>query len=60
MSESGWYGLLAVEQEYRQNLAEERSKAPVACPNDGEPLKTGPDGSLHCSFDGYRWRGGAS
>ena len=26
----------------------------VACPNDGEPYRTGPDGRLHCPFDGYR------
>ncbi|HEY0638390.1 MAG TPA: hypothetical protein VGD67_12150 [Pseudonocardiaceae bacterium] len=27
---------------------------PVACPNDGEPLRTGPDGQLYCPFDGWR------
>jgi hypothetical protein len=35
-------------------LAEaERSQAPQACPNDGEPLERGPNGILHCTFDGW-------
>jgi hypothetical protein len=25
-----------------------------SCPNDGTPYETGPDGELHCRFDGYR------
>jgi uncharacterized Zn finger protein (UPF0148 family) len=31
----------------------------VACPNDGEPLRTGPDGQLYCPFDGERFAAGA-
>lgn len=56
MSEGGWYGLLAIEQEYRQVLAEERSTPPVACPEDGEPLETGPNGELHCKWHGGVYR----
>lgn len=51
-----WYDLLSIEQEMRQMLEEERSRVPVACPNDGEPLRTGPDGELFCPFDGWRAR----
>jgi hypothetical protein len=31
---------------------------PVECPNDGEPLQTGPDGMLYCRYDGWRPLGG--
>lgn len=31
------------------------STPPVACPNDGEPLEEGPNGDLHCRFDGWIW-----
>lgn len=57
MPDNGWYGLLAIEQEYRDILAEERSRPPVACPQCGEPLDSGPRGELFCSFDGFRWVG---
>lgn len=56
MSTSGWYGLLALMREVRQGLAAERSRVPVACPDDGEPLRTGPNGQLHCRFCGWRRR----
>jgi hypothetical protein len=47
---SGWYGLLAIVTEAR-----ERAREPeTACPNDGEPYTTGPDGAPFCRFDGYR------
>lgn len=26
---------------------------PVECPNDGEPLRNGPDGTLYCPYDGW-------
>ena len=32
-----------------------RSQPPRSCPNDGTPLDMGPDGELHCQFDGYMW-----
>lgn len=49
-----WYGLLDIAREYEQLLADELSRPPEACPNDGEPLRTGPGGVLHCRFDGWR------
>ncbi|MBO3751536.1 hypothetical protein J5X84_36150 [Streptosporangiaceae bacterium NEAU-GS5] len=54
---SGWYGLLDIVQESAALAAAERSAPPVACPNDGVPLREGPGGILHCTFDGYRWEG---
>lgn len=53
MPDGGWYGLLALEQEMRDTIAEERSREPVACPLCGEPLQSGPRGELHCRFDGF-------
>lgn len=49
-----WYALLDISREYRERLAEERTAEPVACPNDGEPLRTGPRGELYCPYDGWR------
>lgn len=46
----------------RQNRDEQRDHAtgtPQACPNDGEPLKVGPDGDLRCINDGWTWDGTA-
>lgn len=41
--------------------AQEREAAdaqpPTACPNDGEPLTEGPNGELHCRWDGWQWDG---
>jgi hypothetical protein len=54
-----WYGLLSILREVRAIAAAEAARPPVACPNDGEPLSTGPGGVLHCKFDGYVWRGGS-
>ena len=52
-----WGELVSV---YREAMEEERafrSQPPQACPNDGTPLQSGPDGVLFCSFDGWRWEG---
>ena len=40
-----------------QEQQELKAQPPVACPNDGEPLETGPRGELHCRFDGWTWNG---
>jgi hypothetical protein len=42
------------------NRDEQRAWAldvPQACPNDGEPLRVGPDGELRCIFCGWSWDG---
>lgn len=51
-----WYQLLDVTRDWRQREAEYALLPPVACPNDGEPLRTGPDGGLYCPYDGWRPR----
>lgn len=50
----GWDTLLAISREARQLYAEDRARPPAACPNDGEPLRTAPDGGLWCPWDGWR------
>lgn len=51
-----WWSLLAVMQEAAQYAQQDRTEAPSACPNDGEPLKTGPRGERYCPFCGWRAR----
>lgn len=43
------FGLQA--DDYRRS----RTDPPSACPNDGEPLREGPDGELFCIADGWSW-----
>lgn len=50
-----WYQLLDIYAEAVAIQRELDSLAPVACPNDGEPLLAAPDGTLRCRFDGYTW-----
>lgn len=49
-----WYQLLDIVREARDLARQDRQARPVACPNDGEPLKTGPRGELYCPWDGWR------
>jgi hypothetical protein len=50
----GWYGYLNIVREAGALAAAERTTAPIACPHDGEPLRS-KDGILWCPFDGYRY-----
>lgn len=50
-----WEQYLAIMREAAQEARDEQTRPPAACPNDGEPLLQGPDGSLYCKFDGYRY-----
>lgn len=54
----GWEQLIDIIAEARDLAAKEEATPPAACPNDGEPLEQGPDGTLHCRFDGWTWDGG--
>jgi hypothetical protein len=54
---SGWYGLLNILTYCRETREQYRQQHPVACPNDGTPLRVGPDDSIYCPFDGWRWDG---
>jgi hypothetical protein len=49
-----WEQLRSILDEQKAQAAWEAGNYPVACPNDGEPLLTGPDGHKFCQFDGYR------
>lgn len=55
--QGGWYGLLAIRDEILDAYRED-AKAPVACPNDGEPLSSGPHGELFCKWGDYQYTGG--
>lgn len=49
-----WHQLLDIYADAAADRQAEAATPPAACPNDGEPLKTGPDGGLYCPFDGWR------
>lgn len=54
---TGWdlYSTLIQQSEY---VSYYKSIPPVACPNDGEPLRQGPPhtpGVLYCPFDGWQY-----
>ena len=50
-----WEQLRSIVQQNRQEQAFWAAQPPRACPNDGTPLETGPDGSLHCRMGDYSW-----
>lgn len=52
-----WYTYGAIVDEAIGFARDEASRPPTACPNDGEPLRTGPDGELYCPYDGWRPNG---
>lgn len=54
---SGWYGLLSIITESVNEQVELNAQRPRACPNDGEPLRSGPHGGLYCPYDGWRYDG---
>lgn len=52
-----WEQLLSIFQTARDEAEQNAAAVPVACPNDGEPLREGPNGVLFCIADGWRWNG---
>lgn len=50
-----WDQMISIVEEALQYVKEEKTQPPLACPNDGEPLTTSPDGGLFCKFDGYEY-----
>ncbi len=50
-----WYQLLSIAKEAAAEREFYASQPAQACPNDGEPLLPGPDGTLSCRFDGFRY-----
>lgn len=49
-----WEQWAEIAREAARDAEAERGRDPEACPNDGEPLRRGPDGQLFCPFDGWR------
>ena len=54
-----WAQLIAITQEAKQVLAEDRAAPVVACPNCGEPLKGNSKGIMRCPWGHYETRRGA-
>jgi hypothetical protein len=52
-----WTQLLSLIEDAAEAVRVETSGPPTACPNDGKPLTGGPNGELHCTFDGWIWDG---
>ncbi len=50
-----WEQLLSILHEGVDTVRAEKSAPPQACPNDGEPLRSGPNGELFCPYDGYQY-----
>lgn len=48
-----WEQLAEVVRQGRDDHEVYVSQPPRACPNDGEPLREGPDGTLFCPSDGW-------
>jgi len=51
-----WEQLVSIKQEWAEiaQEAEQERSEPKACPNDGEPMLSGPHGELYCPFDGWQ------
>lgn len=56
--QGSWYGLLDILREGGQQYREEQQQVPAACPECGEPLRTGPHAEMYCPFDGSIWAAG--
>ncbi|MEA5366098.1 hypothetical protein VA596_41680 [Amycolatopsis sp., V23-08] len=54
-SGGSWYGLVDIASEAVQKFEDQQTRAPVACQDCGEPLRTGPNGENYCPFDGSIW-----
>lgn len=55
--QGSWWTLKEIADENRAWNDYERARGPVACPNDGEPLRLDSSGMLHCPFDGWTYKG---
>lgn len=52
-----WEQMLEILDVQRQDEEDFLTRPPIACPNDGWPLEQGPNGELHCKFDGWVYSG---
>lgn len=51
------YQLLALFKAAVEEARTALSGPPTACPECGKPLSGGPNGELHCTFEGWVWDG---
>jgi large repetitive protein len=52
-----WYQIGAIFDTAVAEREDDDATLPVACPNDGEPLREDPYGALRCPWDGWVWDG---
>jgi hypothetical protein len=50
-----WEQLLSILKADAQERAFWNAQPPRACPADGTPLETGPNGELFCRHDGFQY-----
>lgn len=50
-----WQSLLSTLLQRAELKRTSEQLPPRACPNDGEPLISTPNGGLRCPFDGWKW-----
>ena len=53
VAQGSWGQLVSIYAEMREIIRAETTQPPVACPYDGEPLSTAPDGTLFCLLGNY-------
>lgn len=53
-----WEQLSSILAEARDQAEREQVAPPVDCPVCATPLESGPDGDLHCRWDGWTSSGG--
>jgi hypothetical protein len=54
MAGNGWRALQSIVNTARREREEDDARAPIACPHDGEPLKTNINGIAFCPYDGWK------
>lgn len=54
LTAGSWWGLESTLDASRSLIQWWNTRQPVACPNDGEPLRRSVDGILYCPFDNWR------
>jgi hypothetical protein len=53
LKQGSWWGLKSILDIARTERQEDLTRQPVACPNDGEPLRINRQGHVYCPYDGW-------
>lgn len=53
----GWEQLTEIARQNREAQEREQDAPPDACPIDGFPLQSTPEGDRNCPLGNYRWDG---